>query len=184
MKLLFLDIDGVLNCKTTTERWNGLIGVDRRLASLFLEWLSGKDVGIVLSSTWRLYDDTKAQLSAVGLSWMVRPQSCGPFAGTKSPSSSMRRRAWRRMRYLMTAPTCCLSSCRSWSRPGMCTGCGNAILQSSIGFSAIAPRLRRHSRRVWQRRGHGDCLRQGLSCAVPPPTVYLATNADGGHGVR
>jgi hypothetical protein len=70
MKLLFLDIDGVLNCKTTTERWNGLIGVDRRLASLFLEWLSGKDVGIVLSSTWRLYDDTKAQLSAVGLSWI------------------------------------------------------------------------------------------------------------------
>jgi hypothetical protein len=70
MKLLFLDIDGVLNCKTTTERWNGLIGVDRRLAALFLEWLSGKDVGIVLSSTWRLYDDTKAQLSAVGLSWI------------------------------------------------------------------------------------------------------------------
>jgi hypothetical protein len=70
MKLLFLDIDGVLNCKMTTERWNGLIGIDRRLASMFLQWLSGKDVGIVLSSTWRLYDDTKEHLAAAGLSWM------------------------------------------------------------------------------------------------------------------
>jgi Swiss Army Knife RNA repair-like protein len=70
MKLLFLDIDGVLNCKTTTERWNGLAGIDRRLASMFLDWLSGKDVGIVLSSTWRLYDDTKEHLAAAGLSWI------------------------------------------------------------------------------------------------------------------
>jgi len=70
MKLLFLDIDGVLNCKTTTERWNGLTGIDRRLVSMFLGWLSGKDVGIVLSSTWRLYDDTKEHLAAAGLSWI------------------------------------------------------------------------------------------------------------------
>jgi Swiss Army Knife RNA repair-like protein len=70
MKLLFLDIDGVLNCKMTTERWNGLMGIDRRLASMFLEWLSGKDVGIVLSSTWRLYDDTKEHLAVAGLSWI------------------------------------------------------------------------------------------------------------------
>jgi HAD domain in Swiss Army Knife RNA repair proteins len=70
MKLLFLDIDGVLNGKMTTERWGGLVGIDRRLASMFLEWLSGKDVGIVLSSTWRLYDDTKEHLAAAGLSWI------------------------------------------------------------------------------------------------------------------
>ena len=70
MKLLFLDIDGVLNGTVTTERWNGLIGLDRRLVSMFLEWLSGKDVRIVLSSTWRLYDDTKEQLAAAGLSWI------------------------------------------------------------------------------------------------------------------
>jgi Swiss Army Knife RNA repair-like protein len=70
MKLLFLDIDGVLNCKMTQERWNGLIGIDRRLVSTFLEWLSGKDVGIVLSSTWRLYDYTKEHLADAGLSWM------------------------------------------------------------------------------------------------------------------
>ena len=70
MKLLFLDIDGVLNGTVTRERWNGLTGLDHRLVSMFLEWLGGKDVGIILSSTWRLYDDTKAQLSAVGLSWI------------------------------------------------------------------------------------------------------------------
>jgi hypothetical protein len=70
MKLLFLDIDGVLNCTMTTERWNGLVGIDRRLVSMFLAWLSGKDIGIVLSSTWRLYDDTKEHLTAAGLSWI------------------------------------------------------------------------------------------------------------------
>jgi hypothetical protein len=70
MKLLFLDIDGVLNGTVTTERWNGLVGLDHRLVSMFLEWLSGKNVSIVLSSTWRLYDDTKEQLAAVGLSWI------------------------------------------------------------------------------------------------------------------
>ena len=70
MKLLFLDIDGVLNCAVTKERWNGLIGIDRRLVSMFLQWLSGKEVGIVLSSTWRLYDDTKEHLAAAGLSWI------------------------------------------------------------------------------------------------------------------
>src|SRR5712691_5755099 len=70
MKLLFLDIDGVLNGTVTRERWNGLTGLDRRLVSMFLEWLSGKDVGIVLSSTWRLYDDTKEHLAAAGLSWI------------------------------------------------------------------------------------------------------------------
>jgi len=70
MKLLFLDIDGVLNCSVTKERWNGLTGIDRRLASMLLQWLSGKDVGVVLSSTWRLYDDTKEHLAAAGLSWI------------------------------------------------------------------------------------------------------------------
>jgi hypothetical protein len=70
MKLLFLDIDGVLNCKTTTERWNGLPGIDRRLVSMFLDWLSDKDIGVVLSSTWRLYDDTKEHLAAARLSWI------------------------------------------------------------------------------------------------------------------
>src|SRR5262247_3711400 len=70
MKLLFLDIDGVLNCSVTKERWNGLTGIDRRLASMLLQWLSGKDVGVVLSSTWRLYEDTKEHLAAAGLSWI------------------------------------------------------------------------------------------------------------------
>jgi hypothetical protein len=37
---------------------------------VFLDWLSGKDIGIVLSSTWRLYDDTKEHLATAGLSWI------------------------------------------------------------------------------------------------------------------
>jgi HAD domain in Swiss Army Knife RNA repair proteins len=34
MKVLFLDIDGVLNCNTTRHRHHGLIGIDPRLAQI------------------------------------------------------------------------------------------------------------------------------------------------------
>lgn len=59
MKVLFLDIDGVLNNETTVERltegiFKGFIGLDKRLVDLLLQWLKGKDIIVVLSSTWRL----------------------------------------------------------------------------------------------------------------------------------
>src|ERR1700752_794317 len=59
MKLLFLDIDGVLNNESTKERipdgiFKGMHGLDQRLTKLYLDWLEGKDLTVVLSSTWRL----------------------------------------------------------------------------------------------------------------------------------
>lgn len=59
MKILFLDIDGVLNCASTTERidrgiFAGMIGLDAGLVKTFLDWLARHpDVKIVISSTWR-----------------------------------------------------------------------------------------------------------------------------------
>lgn len=54
MKVLFLDIDGVLNNSRTQERCLGFLGVDKKLARRLSDWLGlHKDVEVVLSSTWR-----------------------------------------------------------------------------------------------------------------------------------
>lgn len=53
MKVLFLDIDGVANCKTTGQRHNGLIGIDPYMALLIARIVESTDTKIVLSSSWR-----------------------------------------------------------------------------------------------------------------------------------
>lgn len=57
-KVLFLDIDGVLNCSTTKEKfeegiYKHFISLDKKRLKLFLGWLEDKDIQIVLSSSWR-----------------------------------------------------------------------------------------------------------------------------------
>jgi hypothetical protein len=73
-KLLFLDVDGVLNRKSTKERIrsDGInwLGVDRELADRFLGWLEGKDLQIILSSTWRMFPDMTDGLQAAGIRWI------------------------------------------------------------------------------------------------------------------
>lgn len=54
MKLLFLDIDGVVNCKSTTQRMNGFIGVDPELMQKVKHIKNMTGCQVVLSSTWRL----------------------------------------------------------------------------------------------------------------------------------
>lgn len=54
MKVLFLDIDGVLNCKDTVNRYDGFIGIDPYLVAIFNRIIFATDAKIVLSSTWRL----------------------------------------------------------------------------------------------------------------------------------
>ena len=53
MKVLFLDIDGVVNCKTTTQRHRGLIGIDPMMAFLVGKIILNTEANIVLSSSWR-----------------------------------------------------------------------------------------------------------------------------------
>lgn len=70
MKVLFLDIDGVLNRRGTRERCGGFIGVDRELSNRLLKWLRESDVKIVLSSTWRRHPEMHPHLMRAGIEWI------------------------------------------------------------------------------------------------------------------
>lgn len=56
MKVLFLDIDGVVNCATTIERFRGCFGIDPSMASRVKNIIEATGCSVVLSSSWR-YDD-------------------------------------------------------------------------------------------------------------------------------
>lgn len=70
MKVLFLDIDGVLNRDGTEERCLFYTGVDRVLSERLLSWMKDKDIKIVLSSTWRNYSEMHDHLREAGLEWI------------------------------------------------------------------------------------------------------------------
>lgn len=70
MRVLFLDIDGVLNNHTTRERVTGFIGVDAKLRDLYLKWLANHNISVVLSSTWRLYSDMCKGLEENGITFL------------------------------------------------------------------------------------------------------------------
>ena len=69
-RVLFLDIDGVLNRDGTKARCNGFVGVDRDLSDKLLKWLKDKDIAIVLSSTWRRHADMHDHLHDAGIHWI------------------------------------------------------------------------------------------------------------------
>lgn len=53
-KLIFLDIDGVLNCAMTTQRFSqGMRGIDPELVAELMVILQETDARIVISSSWR-----------------------------------------------------------------------------------------------------------------------------------
>lgn len=56
-KIIFLDIDGVLNCGTTKERHRGFIGIEPAKADLIKKIVKETGAKIVLSSTWRLGEE-------------------------------------------------------------------------------------------------------------------------------
>src|SRR5712672_980854 len=53
MKVIFLDIDGVLNCKKTPNPRNFPYVVDRRLIARLKKLLRRTGAKVVLSSSWR-----------------------------------------------------------------------------------------------------------------------------------
>ena len=55
MKVIFLDIDGVLNCKKTPNPRSLPYMIDRRLLARFKRLLKRTRAKVVLTSTWR-YD--------------------------------------------------------------------------------------------------------------------------------
>lgn len=65
MKVLFLDIDGVLNNQWTTERFRGYIGIDPKLAEKVQRIVKETGCSIVLSSTWRLDKEFRDEVRRV-----------------------------------------------------------------------------------------------------------------------
>lgn len=54
MKIIFLDVDGVLNTKYTKERFEGYAGIDDKRMEYLKQIVDATDGKIVISSTWRL----------------------------------------------------------------------------------------------------------------------------------
>jgi len=52
--IIFLDIDGVLNCKTTVDRIRGCYGIDPEKVALLNKILRFTGAKVVISSTWRI----------------------------------------------------------------------------------------------------------------------------------
>ena len=63
MKVLFLDIDGVVNCSKTAQRHRGYVGIDPYMAFLVGKIFLATDAKMVLSSTWRLWDESRLEVS-------------------------------------------------------------------------------------------------------------------------
>ena len=53
MNVLFLDVDGVLNCYTTKERYQGVFGVEQSKCERIRRIVRETSASIVLCSTWR-----------------------------------------------------------------------------------------------------------------------------------
>ena len=56
-KVIFLDVDGVLNCGQTRIKCCGFTGVDDDKCMLFTELVERTGAKVVLSSTWRKFPD-------------------------------------------------------------------------------------------------------------------------------
>lgn len=91
MKVLFLDIDGVLNKEGTKERFEEFVGIDETLLKLYMDWTLSEPrlstLSVVLSSTWRREDPFKHHLISKGIAWIDQT----PFvpSGTRGEEIAM-----------------------------------------------------------------------------------------------
>ena len=62
-KIIFLDVDGVLNCEKTFQRHNdAVIGLDPMMCILLNRILEATDALVVLSSSWRGHKEGEEEL--------------------------------------------------------------------------------------------------------------------------
>lgn len=61
-KIIFLDIDGVVNCCNTRQRHRGFIGIDPYMAFIVGKIVLDTGASVVLSSSWRCFTDGRAEV--------------------------------------------------------------------------------------------------------------------------
>src|SRR6478752_5238839 len=62
MKVLFLDIDGVVNCARTPVASDNFIGIDPYMTLLIDRIVQATGCSVVLSSSWRYHEDSMAEV--------------------------------------------------------------------------------------------------------------------------
>lgn len=62
MKIIFLDIDGVVNCAKTRLVHEGFIDIDPAKAELVKQLIKNTGAKVVLSSTWRLSESSRERV--------------------------------------------------------------------------------------------------------------------------
>ena len=55
LKIVFLDVDGVLNCSSTKDTCDGYVGIDDEKVKLLKKIVGMSNAKIVLTSTWKFY---------------------------------------------------------------------------------------------------------------------------------
>jgi hypothetical protein len=82
IKVLFLDIDGVVNCATTTQRHRGFIGIDPYMAFLVGKLVMETGVKVVLSSSWRNSPDGIEEVESQVVKLFDMTETLGRPVGT------------------------------------------------------------------------------------------------------
>ena len=67
MKVVFLDIDGVLNNTKRFRAPKGTYVLDPIACGMFVKFVEDNRIAVVLSSTWRLYEDHVLFLTQAGI---------------------------------------------------------------------------------------------------------------------
>jgi hypothetical protein len=99
MKLIFLDIDGVLNCSKTWKKENGTFNIDDNLLNN-LKRICDAHPGckIILTSTWRLFQDhfefALEKLSSIGLNISDKTPECPYNIETAGRQRGMEIKQW------------------------------------------------------------------------------------------
>ncbi|GAB90173.1 HAD domain-containing protein [Gordonia rhizosphera] len=94
MKVLFLDIDGVVNSRRSSVRSGRIVGIDPQLADRVGRIIAETGCKVVLSSTWRLWEENVAEVRAA-----VTPELYG-----MTPSIPFGRRGDEVQRWLADHP--------------------------------------------------------------------------------